>query len=630
MHDLLVLRSICTIVLAMLLTSKVDGSISGMCPTNCTCTAGGAHSEMLTVDCHGRVHGEQLSTQLDSLLSSNLTYGRLTGLAIVNSPLTRVPRSVCRLTTLLLLRLDNNRITRLPDNCLSNLTALTSLNASENRITELQDGLFDGLSKLRRLQLDYNRISSVGVRVFNSSSRLTSLTHVYLSDNRLTTLEPWLYLVGVNGHRSLKDAYVSIADNHISNFTNNMGLELRCGMEKVRLELKIEGNQVKHISDILNGWKLNFTTSICLFSQTLKLQLNANPLICDCVDFVFYAESFFSTKTGLLKDVFCNKPDSLFGRRVLTVPLDQFVCEVTERCPPGCQCVHRPANATLHVYCSNTSIAVLPPRLPELPKSYTKYKLDVSDNRLLGRLEHRDYFVNTSILDANNCGIETVDNWTDVFSIKDVYLDGNRLASLPRSIVTMNVSSEHLTLYSNPWRCFCDNRWMRTWISSVSNHLLNADYIACSSPSRLRAKSILQTSDTEFCWDPVKRSLTVGLPSGIGSLLVVLTVVFTVYCQRVKLFKKWKFHPFDRDECLGEDMEFDVFLSCNSHDNLPHGNDIREQLEQRGYRVCYPPRDFVAGDTVLDNICRAIVHSKRTVCLLTTHFLERLNQLWCC
>ena len=123
----------------------------------------------------------------------------------------------------------------------------------------------------------------------------------------------------------------------------------------------------------------------------------------------------------------------MFERIASTIPLDQFVCELTEHCPPGCRCVYRPENATLHVDCSNTNITVLPFELPALPKSYTKYNLDFSNNRLLRHLEHRDYFVNTSILDISDCSLDTIDFelWKDLANISQVFLDGNRLQSLP-------------------------------------------------------------------------------------------------------------------------------------------------------------------------------------------------------
>ena len=137
----------------------------------------------------------------------------------------------------------------------------------------------------------------------------------------------------------------------------------------------------------------------------------------------------------------------------------------------------------------------------------------------------------------------------------------------------------------------------------------------------------MSISNEAFCVNPtteaVNRTLAISLSASASVVIVMLTVSVIAYRLRVKLYTRWKFHPFDRDECLGEDMYYDVFLSCSSNDNLPHGNGIRQQLEQRGYRVCYPPRDFIAGEAIADNIYNAVVRSKRTVCLLTAQFLQR-------
>ena len=70
-------------------------------------------------------------------------------------------------------------------------------------------------------------------------------------------------------------------------------------------------------------------------------------------------------------------------------------------------------------------------------------------------------------------------------------------------------------------------------------------------------------------------------------------------------------------------MEYDVFLSCSSMDEVPHGRRIREEMESNGYRVCYHERDFLPGQLTLDNVGQGIERSKRTVCLISDNFLER-------
>jgi len=393
-------------------------------------------------------------------------------------------------------------------------------------------------------------------------------------------------------------------------------------------------NPIKHITDILSGWNVSLLTWWCLNLHT-GVHLDGVRLDCDCVDFDVFKNLQFLSHTGFLNRVTCNRPASLFLTKVSAVPLDQFVCELTEHCPHGCQCVHRPANATLHVYCSNTNITALPYELPELPKSYTKYKLDFSNNRLLRRLEHRDYFLNTHILDVSNCNLESIDFevWNDLTNMTQVFLGGNLLQSLPSSLTTVSLVKTNFDLSRNPWKCFCDDSWMISWLKSVKNNIINPDSVMCSSPARLENRNIIGVSEEEFCVDPtskaVKRTLIISMSTVAAAVFIVVSVGVIVFRLRVRLYSRWKFHPFDRDECPGEDMLYDLFLSCSSSDNLPHGNGIREQLGQRGYRVCYPPRDFLAGGTIHDNIYNAVVRSKRVVCLLTARFLQRFVFLIC-
>jgi len=134
----------------------------------------------------------------------------------------------------------------------------------------------------------------------------------------------------------------------------------------------------------------------------------------------------------------------------------------------------------------------------------------------------------------------------------------------------------------------------------------NGGDVLCVTPSRLEGRSIIQSTEDDFCVDPSIRMLKISLSSTLSSVAVLLTLAFAVYRLRVRLYRKWKFHPFNRDECIGEDMDYDVFLCCSSEDHNPHGLQILGQMESNGYRVCYHLRDFLAGAPITENMSQAV------------------------
>ena len=512
------------------------------------------------------------------------------------------------------------------------------LSANGNKIERLQDGLFDGLYNLY-LDFSGNHISEIGLRVFSKSD----LRYIDLSHNKLTNIEPWPLILDVEPwplfRGRLYTVVVDLRYNLISTATNNMGIQWQtiCNETSVyrHVNVHLGWNKIRHIMDIKEGWNFTFPQLYCVLGHGM-ITLEGNPFACDCIDYPIYV--FLKEPRSLSYDPLvncsCSAVDSPFPNTAIEqVPLDQFICNLTKHCPPGCRCVHRPANSMVDVDCSSANISILPFELPELPDSHTKYKLDFSNNRHLQRLDHHPYFINTSILDVNDCGIDEIplSVWKDISIMKKVSMDGNYLTSLPQDVETVLLTAS-MNFGRNPWQCSCENRWISGWLRSVNHSLENIYGFLCASPTRLSGKSIAKISEEEFCHDPASAERKRALITNVASvtcvavfLLIPMIIIFIFYRLRIKLYTRFKFHPFDRDECAGEDMDFDVFLSCCSDDNVPHGNEIREQLVERGYRVCYPPRDFEFGQSICQNIYNAVVGSKRTVCLLTPHFIQRLD-----
>jgi len=119
--------------------------------------------------------------------------------------------------------------------------------------------------------------------------------------------------------------------------------------------------------------------------------------------------------------------------------------------------------------------------------------------------------------------------------------------------------------------------------------------------------------------------LQVSVSIFVGTAIIAL-LAFLIYRCRVKVFIKFNIHPFNVDECDGEDMEFDSFVCCAGSDDQVARMIVRwlEHSEpgRVGYKVCYHAREFRPGSLILANIQWAIEHSKRVICLMSNEFLR--------
>jgi len=622
------------LVLVVILSSLMVTDSAGECPTGCYCDPITSSGGKLTIDCRHRlsdVPEEQLSEQLDSMLSTDHIAERLTSLTITHTPLTRIPKSVCRLRNLMSLNLDQNKITELPDNCFIHLTKLVSFSAEDNAIVGLQDGLFDGLQRLQTLNFRQNHIASIGLRLFSNSSDLVSLRLLNLRYNRLTSVEPWWYYRCIQGSDT-SPVNINLRSNRISNFTNEVKFNFSCGMKAPYGSVDLRFNRIVHLMDIANAWNIDINKIVCLLNfqsshHLMTFNFDGHSYACDCIDFEFYKWARLFPATNFLNGVRCGGREfnSVVLQKAASIPLDQFVCKLSEYCPSSCRCVYCPAKMSVRIICSATNMSSLPLHLPPLPKRNEKYELDFSNNKLLRRLEHRPYFANTSVLDVSNCSLTEFDLtvWEDMSHLKSANLSRNMFQSFPQYVKTSSNISERLLLGGNPWRCSCENSWMTDWLQSLSDQISDAGDIICLSPARMYGKNVMKSTEEDFCDDPVERSLITVLSAVFSAAVLLLITGLLLYKLRVKFYARWKFHPFDRDECVGEDMHYDMFLCCSSDDHSPHGLHILQLVESEGYCVCYHLRDFLAGAAITDNMIQAIEHSKRTVCLISTNFLRR-------
>lgn len=635
------------IVLNMMMSQHtVMTSHPWICPLNCSCDVKNrTYGLSLSVNCFKRFEHGDLTDMTPEIvvLLANAEARHLVELNIEWTFLPMLPPPICEMTGLVSLCLDCNRIQTIPDECFSNMKNLLLLTMARNLIEKLERGVFDGLQNLQKLVLSVNPITTIDPHVFSNASKLTHLNYIALDNTELKEVDSWpmIRLLSVNSN-----AEIDLSSSRLEKLTNNIKWQYQCKRNQFFKVLHLDNTRLRHITSIIKEWNLTIADTLCLtnakdrqvqFSITFK-----DNLQCDCQDFPYYKlfaldnAMHFDSFASLIEDTAdCNSPFHLTGRNPFSLKLDAFVCDVFARCPLGCNCVHQPATSMLFVNCSVNNMSTLPTELPNLPTRHTKYSIYITNNLHLRAFEFREYLTSTTDFQLTNSGLREINGiktWKTLLGMKILLLHGNYLRLLPDAVQSLNVTSTLISLGHNPWSCECDNRWMKLWLISIKNRLLNVDDLVCDAPDRLRGRNLLLVPYDDFCLDPVteavRRAITFSLIATCGFIIASVATVWMIYCFRFKLFVHWKFHPFDRDECAGEDMEYDVFLSSSSDDNCEDVLRLVEALESHNYKICYHARDFCAGDTIESNICRAIVSSKRTLCLMTENFVRRFASFY--
>jgi Leucine-rich repeat (LRR) protein len=507
------------------------------------------------------------------------------------------------------------------------------MTATANQITELEDGVFDGLSSLRRIELQHNRIASIGLHVFTMAN-LTSIEFIDMTNNSLTHLDKWPMILATRYHTIGKRIRFTFGNNRISEFTNYFKWQFNCSETEFYMRLNVRFNEIKHVMDLMKGWDLTVEEFSCMtsfrqFNQNkpvLALTLFGNPLDCNCIDYPLYKQEkrpFYEHEhVRIYKGTTCVSPPELQNKTVKYIGLDDFVCSISDQCPGNCRCYYRPSNRSLHVNCSHSFLSQVPQYLPPLADSSDKYHLDLSNNPQLTELVSHSYFENISVIDASNCAIADINSttWRSLFNISIVTLSGNKIKSLPLDVESFNLSTQQLSLGNNPWDCSCDNAWVSTWLNASKQQLLNLHEVICISPENIRGRSLIQVSDNEICPGIIERFHPLWM-----FLYILLNLAISLIRPQTPqsvFHEQLLSEPFDQDNCNGEIMTYDVFLSCSSADESI-AEDVIEYLEAQGYKVCTYNTDCQNGYPFLDFLSKAVMESRRTLCLISDNFINR-------
>ncbi|XP_046577656.1 toll-like receptor 4 [Haliotis rubra] len=293
--------------------------------------------------------------------------------------------------------------------------------------------------------------------------------------------------------------------------------------------------------------------------------------------------------------------------------------------------------------------------------------LDISHNQLGGVLTKSDIFHGLSTLQTLNLSHNFITKlspkvFSDLSSLTELKLSRNSIQELQFNIAHMKnltvlecsknqvqklnrrfranldeISNDHVIkvdLSQNPILCTCSNlpflSWMKT--SSMNGRISfgHLEKYECHYEygHRVNLHNL----------EEVVRELEMSCYSYsgffIGSSLVLFVCLSFLTCSLLYRFR-WKLryiyyaarHRYSSDEPSNHEFVFDAFVSFAEEDRDFVVNELLVMLENESHmRLNFHQRDFTPGRPIAHNVIKAVKTSKRTLVILSSHFLK---SSWC-
>uniref|UniRef100_A0A671TUQ5 TIR domain-containing protein n=1 Tax=Sparus aurata TaxID=8175 RepID=A0A671TUQ5_SPAAU len=235
---------------------------------------------------------------------------------------------------------------------------------------------------------------------------------------------------------------------------------------------------------------------------------------------------------------------------------------------------------------------------------------------------------NLQTLDLSNNNFRSLDFLVraNLAALSWLEISGNELSTINETVFQSLPALTYLDMTGNPLTCECSNAGFNQWVqSNKQTQVVNGHQYTCAFPLSQQGNKFLDF-DTHSCWID-------------GSFLYFLSstclVVFTVLASFIYHFLRWHlaysyylFLAFLYDKRRkASPHRYDAFVSYNIHDEAWVYKEMLPVLEgEQGWRLCLHHRDFEPGKPIVENITDAIYGSRKTICVISRHYLQ---SEWC-
>uniref|UniRef100_A0A8C4TKJ3 Toll-like receptor 22 n=1 Tax=Erpetoichthys calabaricus TaxID=27687 RepID=A0A8C4TKJ3_ERPCA len=577
---------------------------------------------------------------LQTMVNSSVEYLKVSHLNLSQVP--GVLQKVCLwFPKLQILYLQGNNFVRVEGTPFENCTQVTSLELSWNGLEELSEGVFNGLNRLRRLFLSHNLLQTIpnltglasGLETLdlrnnqiekihlNDFAHLRNLRYLNLVGNKITTIQSQDF-DGLHRLEQLKlgnNLILDIPEPFSSSLRNLKTLELFANkMSALRkgtfrnlhslVSLKMADNQISQIEEgsfqglsklkslFLGGNKITMKTLNTWnvfggLSLLRELQMFDNELRCESDD-DFQRPPFLGLKA--LTSLYFNsqRDDGL-----LNLPANSL---------QGLPSLKR-------VYANNLNLNFIHPNT----FTYTPHLqfLELTGNPL-GHID-------PSVFHATP-------------NLRVLYLDSTRVQSLDFLIHTnltelqiLTVDSNEIMRKKNPFTCSCENAWFLNW--SLSDPQVQVTFLntfTCSHPASYVGMKLVDFK-TDLCLVDYEFVCFISSFSIVAVTMVAASVYHYLRWQVAYVYYYLMAFLYDRRQRAQplQAYEYDAFVSYNRNDELWVLKELIPNLEEKqGWKLCLHHRDFEPGKAIVENIVDSIYRSRKTICLISRHFLE---SEWC-
>uniref|UniRef100_A0A182PWR2 TIR domain-containing protein n=1 Tax=Anopheles epiroticus TaxID=199890 RepID=A0A182PWR2_9DIPT len=228
-------------------------------------------------------------------------------------------------------------------------------------------------------------------------------------------------------------------------------------------------------------------------------------------------------------------------------------------------------------------------------------------------------------------------------TIRKLNIANNRLTHLPRDslpeqLELLDVSGNQLTdidaqflhqlnqtalrnisLSTNPWDCRCDNPLLAF---AVDNAARITDYssLRCADGQPINSATL-----NDLCSWLLELSISVAVAL-VAIICILGTWMYMKYSLEIKvwLFRHNWLQWWIAEEQIDTDKQYDAFISYSHKDENFIVQELLPKLEgeELNFKLCWHVRDFMPGEMIATQITKAVEESRRTIIVLSPHYLE--------